>query len=149
MKGGERGQVLPLIAVSLAVLMGFAGIAVDVAYLEYRQQAQQTATDAAAAGGAEALLHAGCPNANAAKSAALANAANNGFPMAGNTSRHAEQSAGRRAVRQQSVRSFGDDHDASTWRRSSRVSSAIQSACRRRRSPSPRYPRRAAVASFS
>jgi hypothetical protein len=85
-RGRERGQVLPLIAVSLAVLMGFAGIAVDVAYLEYRQQAQQTATDAAAAGGAEALLHAGCPNANAAKSAALANAANNGFPLAGNTS---------------------------------------------------------------
>jgi hypothetical protein len=84
-RGCERGQVLPLIAVSLAVLMGFAGIAVDVAYLEYRQQAQQTATDAAAAGGAEALLHAGCPNPNAAKGAALANASNNGFPMAGNT----------------------------------------------------------------
>ena len=85
MNGGERGQVLPLIAVCLAVLMGFAGIAVDVAYLEYRQQAQQTATDAAAAGGAEALLHAGCPNQTAASGAALANASNNGFPNAGNT----------------------------------------------------------------
>jgi hypothetical protein len=82
----ERGQVLPLIAISLAVLMGFAGIGVDVGYLEYRQQAQQTATDAAAAGGAEALLHAGCPNSAAANAAALANAANNGFPNAGNVS---------------------------------------------------------------
>jgi len=80
----ERGQVLPLIAVALAVLMGFAGIAVDVAYLEYRQQTQQTATDAAAAGGAEALLHAGCPNSTAANNAALANASNNGYPNGGN-----------------------------------------------------------------
>jgi hypothetical protein len=80
----EAGQVLPLIAVCLAVLMGFAGIGVDVAYLEYRQQAQQTATDAAAAGGAEALLHAGCPNPTAAYAAAYANAANNGFSNAGN-----------------------------------------------------------------
>ncbi|HEY6327509.1 MAG TPA: pilus assembly protein TadG-related protein [Candidatus Cybelea sp.] len=79
----ERGQVLPLIAVALAVLMGFAGIGVDVGYLEYRQQSQQTATDAAAAGGAEALLRAGCPNATAAQNAALANAANNGYPNGG------------------------------------------------------------------
>jgi len=80
----ERGQVLPLIAVSLAVLMGFAGIGVDVGYLEYRQQSQQTATDAAAAGGAEALLHAGCPNSTAATTAALENATNNGFANGGN-----------------------------------------------------------------
>src|SRR5579871_1134867 len=84
MNNSERGQVLPLIAVALAVLMGFAGIAVDVGYLEYRQQTQQTATDAAAAGGAEALLRAGCPNSVAATSAALGNAANNGYPNGGN-----------------------------------------------------------------
>jgi hypothetical protein len=80
----ERGQILPLIAVALAVLMGFAGIAVDVGYLEYRQQTQQTATDAAAAGGAEALLHAGCPNSTAATGAALLNASDNGYPNGGN-----------------------------------------------------------------
>ncbi|MBV8344099.1 MAG: Tad domain-containing protein [Candidatus Eremiobacteraeota bacterium] len=80
----ERGQVLPLIAVALAVLMGFAGIAVDVGYLEYRQQSQQSATDAAAAGGAEALLHAGCPNQSAADAAAQLNAGNNGYPSGGN-----------------------------------------------------------------
>ncbi len=94
----ERGQVLPLIAVALAVLMGFAGIGVDVGYLEYRQQAQQTATDAAAAGGAEALLHAGCPNSTAANAAALANAANNGFPNAGNVTVTPAQPAGERPV---------------------------------------------------
>ncbi len=80
----EGGQILPLIAVALAVLMGFAGIAVDVGYLEERQQSQQTATDAAAAGGAEALLHAGCPNPAAASGAALYDAANNGYANGGN-----------------------------------------------------------------
>jgi Putative Flp pilus-assembly TadE/G-like len=76
----ESGQILPLIAICLAALMGFAGISVDVAFLEYRQQTQQTATDAAAAGGAAALLKAGgCPNQSAANTAADQNAANNGF----------------------------------------------------------------------
>ncbi len=81
---GQKGQVLPLIAISLAVLMGFAGIGVDVGYLEYRQQTQQTATDAAAAGGAEALVRAGCPNPTAAANAAYANAASNGYANGGN-----------------------------------------------------------------
>jgi hypothetical protein len=81
----EAGQVLPLIACSLAVLMGFGGIGVDVGYLEYWQQQQQTATDAAAAGGADALLKAGCPNGNAAKSAALADASLNGFTNGANS----------------------------------------------------------------
>lgn len=75
----EAGTVLPLIAASLAVLMGFGGIAVDVGYLEYRQQAQQVATDAAAAGGAESLLHAGCPNQSSALAAGDGDAATNGF----------------------------------------------------------------------
>lgn len=76
----ESGAILPLAAICLAVLMGFAGIAVDVGFLEYRQQTQQTATDAAAAGGAAALLKAGgCPNQTAANTAADQNAANNGF----------------------------------------------------------------------
>jgi hypothetical protein len=59
--------------------MGAGGIGMDVGFLEYRQQAQQVATDAAAAGGAEALLHAGCPNQAAAISAGDADSANNGF----------------------------------------------------------------------
>ena len=35
---GQRGAVLPLIAICLAVLMGFAALAIDVGYLEYQQQ---------------------------------------------------------------------------------------------------------------
>lgn len=79
----EAGQVLPFIALALFALMGFGGIGVDVGFLEYRQQAQQMATDAAAQGGAEALLHAGCPNQTSATNAATINATNNGF-TAGN-----------------------------------------------------------------
>jgi len=75
----ESGQVLPLIGLSLVVLMGAGGIGMDVGFLEYRQQAQQVATDAAAAGGAEALLHAGCPNQGAAQSAGYSDASSNGF----------------------------------------------------------------------
>jgi hypothetical protein len=81
---GQRGQVIPLIALSLTALLGFAGIGVDVGYLEYRQQTQQTATDSAAAGAAEALLRAGCPNSAAANAAAYANATNNGYTNGGN-----------------------------------------------------------------
>lgn len=56
----EKGQVIPLIALGLATLMGFAGVGVDVGFLEYKQQAQQVATDAAAVGGAEELAHTSC-----------------------------------------------------------------------------------------
>lgn len=76
----QAGQVLPLIALTIFALLGFGGVGVDVGFLEYRQQAQQTATDAAAQGGAEALLHAGCPNRITATTAADASASNNGFP---------------------------------------------------------------------
>jgi len=80
----EAGTVLPMIALCLAAIMGFAGVGVDVGYLEYRQQAQQNATDAAAAGGAEALVRAGCPNSGSAQSNALADATSNGFANGGN-----------------------------------------------------------------
>jgi hypothetical protein len=86
MKGNSQsGQVLPLIALCLAALMGFGGIGVDVGYLEYRDQAQQAATDAAAAGGADALVKAGCPNRTAATTGADTDAASNGFSNAGTT----------------------------------------------------------------
>ncbi len=83
---GQSGQVLPLIAVSLAALMGFGGIGVDVGYLEYRNQTQQAATDAAAAGGAASLVKVGCPNKTVATSGADTDAANNGYGNAGNVS---------------------------------------------------------------
>jgi hypothetical protein len=75
----ERGAVLPLIAICLAVLMGFAGMAVDVGYWEYQQRQQQNAVDAAAVGGAQQLAYSTCPNQDAAKSAAVNDASQNGF----------------------------------------------------------------------
>ena len=44
----QRGQVLPIVALLLAVLMGFAAFAVDLGYLRYQQRLQQTASDHAA-----------------------------------------------------------------------------------------------------
>jgi hypothetical protein len=75
----ERGQVLPLVAICLAVLMGFAGIAIDVGYLEYQQRQQQNATDAAALGGAQQLVYSGCGNESVATTAAQNDAATNGY----------------------------------------------------------------------
>jgi Putative Flp pilus-assembly TadE/G-like len=79
----QRGQILPLIAAMLGVLMGFGGIAVDVGYLKYQQQSQQNATDAAALGGAQQLVRSSCVNASAAQTGALIDAATNGFPNGG------------------------------------------------------------------
>ena len=79
----QRGQVLPLVAICLAVLMGFAGIAVDVGYWEYQQRQQQSATDAAAVGGAQQLLYAGCPNSAAATTAGQKDASESGFANGG------------------------------------------------------------------
>jgi hypothetical protein len=75
----ERGQVLPLIAVCLAALMLFAGIAVDVGYWSYQQRQQQNAADAAALGGAQALLAAGCSGVSAAQTAGQHDAQANGY----------------------------------------------------------------------
>lgn len=75
----ERGQVLPLVALSLAVLMGFGGIAVDVGYLEYQQRQQQSAADAAAIGGAQQLVYSGCNNQTVAQTAGQNDAATNGY----------------------------------------------------------------------
>ncbi len=78
---GERGQVLPLFAVCIMVLMGFAGMSVDVGSLQYDQRQQQTAADSAAIGGAQALVSSprGCPEWTMANAAAIADAAKNGF----------------------------------------------------------------------
>ena len=75
----ERGQVLPLIAVCLAVLMLFAGLVVDVGYWSYQQRQQQNAADAAALGGAQALLAAGCTDVSAAQTAGQHDAQANGY----------------------------------------------------------------------
>jgi Flp pilus assembly protein TadG len=75
----QAGQVLPLIAVTLTVLLGASGMAVDNGYWQYAQRQQQSAADAAAVGGAQALAQAGCPNQSVAQSAAQNDALSNGF----------------------------------------------------------------------
>ncbi len=76
---GQSGQILPLVAVSLTALMGFSGMAVDRGYWSYQQRQQQSATDAAAVGGAQALALAGCPAATNANTAAQNDATSNGY----------------------------------------------------------------------
>lgn len=75
----QRGAVLPLVAICLAVLMGFAGMAIDIGFLEYQQQAQQAATDAAAMGGAQSLHATSCANGPLAEQAAVFDAGLNGY----------------------------------------------------------------------
>jgi hypothetical protein len=73
-------------ALSLGVLLGFAGLAVDVGYLEYWQQAQQTVADSAAVGGAQQLARSSCTGSSAAQTAAQQDATANGFGAGGNVS---------------------------------------------------------------
>jgi hypothetical protein len=79
---GERGQVIPLVAVTLTALMGFSGMAVDHGYWQYQQRQQQNAADGAAIGGAQSLALAGCGANATAQTAAQTDAASNGFPAA-------------------------------------------------------------------
>ena len=79
---GNRGAVLPLVAICLAVLMGFAGTAVDIGYWKYQEREQQNAADAAAVGGAPAaglfeLFRFG------GSGGCRTDAADNGFPNGG------------------------------------------------------------------
>lgn len=48
----QRGQTLPLIGVTVLLLTGMAGFAVDAGYHQYEQRMQQTASDSAALAGA-------------------------------------------------------------------------------------------------
>ena len=75
----QRGAVLPFVALSLTVLTGFAGMAVDVGFWSYRQQEQQTATDAAALGGAQELARTSCNDATGAKADAKVDGGKNGI----------------------------------------------------------------------
>jgi Flp pilus assembly protein TadG len=68
----ESGQALVFTAVAMFVLIGFAGLAVDMGALRYQKRLQQTAADAAAIAGASNLasatlgVTAGAQNASAA-----------------------------------------------------------------------------------
>src|SRR5271170_2130390 len=82
---GQRGQIIPLVAVTLTALMGFSGMAVDNGYWQYTQRQQQNAADSAAIGGAQALAVAGCGSQSAAQTAAYNDATSNGFTTGGTT----------------------------------------------------------------
>jgi hypothetical protein len=72
----ERGQVIPIVALALVVLLAAAAMAVDVGYLRYMQRVQQSAADSAALAGASELAY---PAANDVTTAAKADAGANGF----------------------------------------------------------------------
>jgi len=49
---GDRGQLIPVMALGLTVLMGAAALAVDTGYWRYQQRLEQSAADSAAVAGA-------------------------------------------------------------------------------------------------
>jgi hypothetical protein len=55
----EAGQALIMTAAALVVLMGFAGLAIDMGVMRYEKRLQQTAADAAAIAGASNLAFGG------------------------------------------------------------------------------------------
>jgi hypothetical protein len=72
----EAGQALIAAIAGLAVvLMGFAGLGIDMGYLRYEKRLQQTAADSAALAGAAELLYGG----TGVQDAAQHDAATNGF----------------------------------------------------------------------
>jgi Putative Flp pilus-assembly TadE/G-like len=79
-RAGERGQTLPIVALSAVALLGFAGLSADVGYLRYQQRIQQTAADSAAiAGATEVVASTGSSSTGSISSAAKNDAAANGF----------------------------------------------------------------------
>lgn len=71
----EAGQALVFAVLALGILlMGFAGLGIDLGYLRYQKRLQQTAADAAAMSGAGQLLYG-----SGVSAAALHDAASNGF----------------------------------------------------------------------
>lgn len=79
----QSGQMLPLIAILLVLLMGFTALSVDVGYLRYEQNRQQSATDSAAIAGASELAYS--TNLDDVTAAADADATANGFTGSAST----------------------------------------------------------------
>src|ERR1700733_10969289 len=52
--GDERGQVLPIVALSMAGLFGVSALVIDVGHLLYSYQELQSSTNAAALAGSQA-----------------------------------------------------------------------------------------------
>jgi uncharacterized membrane protein len=69
----QSGQVMVSAALMLVVLLGFAGLGIDMGYLRYEKRLQQTAADGAAIAAATDLVS------GASQAAALNASATNGF----------------------------------------------------------------------
>lgn len=79
---GERGQMIPLLAFALIVILGIAALTVDVGYWRYQQRLEQSAADAAATAGAIALFYpttSGSPAPPEVEAAAQQAASDNGY----------------------------------------------------------------------
>src|SRR5215469_18353849 len=72
---GERGSILVLGAITMVVILAFAGFALDATYMYFHKRNMQTAADAAAYAGALELLR----GATDVTSAARNDASLNGF----------------------------------------------------------------------
>lgn len=59
-KGGERGQLVPLLGIGIVALLGMTALSVDLGYYRYQQRAEQSAADSSAIAGAIRLNY---PNA--------------------------------------------------------------------------------------
>jgi Flp pilus assembly protein TadG len=76
----ESGQALLLVAVAMAVILGFAGLVVDVGQLHYTQSRLQAAADAAAVSGALEIAYCGgTSNCSEMQTAAQKALVENGF----------------------------------------------------------------------
>jgi Flp pilus assembly protein TadG len=77
----DSGQALLFVAVGMAVILGFAGLVVDVGQLRYMQSRLQAAADAAAVSGALEIAYCGgTSNCSAMQIAAQKAVAENGLP---------------------------------------------------------------------
>src|ERR1700693_4142740 len=76
-KAREKGYILLTSALSIFVLLGFVGLAVDVGFLQFQKRRIQSATDAAAAGAA--LQLAAQASHDMARSEGLYDSKKNGF----------------------------------------------------------------------
>ncbi|HSR58069.1 MAG TPA: pilus assembly protein TadG-related protein, partial [Candidatus Binataceae bacterium] len=73
------GQILVLMAIAMAVLAAFAALAIDVGNLWTTKRLMQTAADAAAIAGADAITQGAATGSSTIASAAQSAATQNGF----------------------------------------------------------------------
>jgi Flp pilus assembly protein TadG len=79
---GEQGQASMLLAVCMVVVIGIAGLAVDVGHMRYAKRQLQTLADSAALAGATELSHCGgTANCDAMQTAAQQSVTENGVTL--------------------------------------------------------------------